>query len=152
MDGKKQEGIYGKINLNDCPMLDSYKDCVKKVENSIQKIKTLSGSAREDEIIKALGYLRASYESFVIDKIFRKIIRRWGERIQMLELKNVVYDEDLLIEVQDKFEELSQYIEAHTHSNIVRQDPSDETKLKKELEHLKELEKDLKDKQNVKKK
>lgn len=149
---KKQEGIYGKINLNDCPMLDSYKDCVKKVENSIQKIKTLSGSAREDEIVKALGYLRASYESFVIDKIFRKIIRRWGERIQMLELKNVVYDEDLLIEVQDKFEELSQYIEAHTHSNIVRQDPSDETKLKKELEHLKELEKDLKDKQNVKKK
>lgn len=149
---KEKEGVYGKISLNDCPMLDSFKDCVKKVENSIQKIQTLSGSEREDEIVKAFDYLRASYESFVIDKIFRKIIRRWSERIQMFELKYVVYDEELLIEVQDKFEELSQYIGAHTHSDIIRQDSLDETKLEKELEHLKELAKDLKDKQNMRKK
>ena len=148
---KEKEGIYGKINLNDCPLLDNYKDYMKKVENSFQKIKTLSGSSREEEIMKAFGYLRASYESFVIDKIFRKIIRRWGERIQMMELKTVVYDEDLLIEVQDKFEELSQYIEAHTHSDVARQDPPDEAKLKIEFEHLKKLAKDLKDKQKVKK-
>jgi len=147
---KEKEGVYGKINLNDCPMLDSYNDCIKKVENSIQKIQTLSGSEKEEEIVKAFSYLRASYESFVIDKIFRKIIRRWDERIQMLELENVVYDEKLLEEVQYKFEELSRYIDAHTHSDIIRQEPPDETKLKEELEHLKKLAQDLKNKQNIK--
>ncbi|MCL4415305.1 MAG: hypothetical protein M1365_01180, partial [Actinobacteria bacterium] len=147
---KEKERVYGKVNLNDCPLFDNYEDRIKKVENSIQKIKNLSGSAKEEEIMKAFSYLRASYESFVIEKIFRKIILRWEERIQMLNLKKVVYDEKLLEDVQNKFEELSLYIEAHTYSDMIRQDSPDGTKLKEELEYLKKLAQDLKNKQNIK--
>lgn len=147
---KEKEGVYGKVNLNDCPLLDSYDERIKKVENSIQKIQTLSGSAKEEEIMKAFSFLRASYESFVIDKIFKKVILRWAERIQMLNLKKVIYDEELLEEVQNKFEELSLYVDAHTHSDLIRQEPPDETKLKNELEHLKKLAQDLKSKQRIK--
>ena len=123
---------------------------IRKVEESIQRVKTLSGSVKEEEIMKGFSYLRGAYESFVIEKIFKKTIQRWNERIQMHQLKNIVYDDQLMANVQDKFEELSRYIEAHTHSDSIRQDAPDGNKLAQELECLKTITQGLKDKQKSK--
>lgn len=144
---KGEEGVYGRVSLNDCPLLDSYDERIKKVENCIQNIQTLSGSVKEEEIMKGFSLLRASYESFVIEKIFKKVVLRWKERIQMLNLKKVIFDEELLVEVQNKFEELSLYVNAHIHSDLIRQEPPDDAKLKNELNHLKKLTQSLKSKQ-----
>ncbi|MCK4809864.1 MAG: hypothetical protein KAS99_02880 [Candidatus Omnitrophica bacterium] len=147
---QSRDGLFGKVNLNDCPLLDKYAMRIKKVEESIQKTKSLTGSVKEEEIMKGFSYLRGAYESFVIEKIFKKTIQRWNERIQMHQLKNIVYDNQLMAKVQDKFEELSRYIEAHTHSDSIRQDAPDENRLVQELEHLKKIEQELKDKQKNK--
>lgn len=144
------DGLSGKVNLNDCPLLDKHSMRIKRTEESIQKAKSLSGSTKEEEIMKGFSFLRCAYESFVIEIIFKKTIERWNERIRMHELKNIVYDDQLMAKVQNKFEELSRYIEAHTHSNAVRQDAPDENKLEQELRELKEIEKELKDKQKNK--
>ena len=140
---QENDSSYGKITLFDCPLLNKYSVKLKCVENSIAKAKDLGGSDREREIMSGFSALRAAYENFVIEKIFRKVVQRWVEKMQMLELKKIKYNEELLGKVQDKFEGLSLYIEAHSHSGMSRQDPPDIDKLKTELEYLRSLESSL---------
>jgi len=133
---KDEEGLYGKICLNDCPILNSYKEKIKKVRESIGKAKQLSGSEREKEIMVGYGFLRAAYENFVIEKIFKKVVSRFEERVRMFSLKDVKFNPNALEEIQNKFEELSRFIDAHSHSDTSRSDPPSVEDLEEELEFI----------------
>jgi len=130
------EGLYGKICLNDCPILDSYNAKIKKVKESIEKAKQLSGSEREKEIMMGFSFLRAAYENYVIEKIFKKVILRFEERVQMLNLNKIKFNPEALKEIRSKFIELSRFIEAHSHSDTGRYVQPSVEYLEKELEFI----------------
>ena len=109
------------------------------MRDSLSKGARLGGSERADEISRGFENLRAAYEHFVMEKLFRKVVVRYDERMKMHLLEKVKFDQDLPIKIMKKHNELSKFIEAHSHSDVVLQTlPSIET-LKDELIQLTEL-------------
>ena len=49
-------------------------------------------------------HLRSAYENFVIEKLFKKVVLRSEERVQMLNLKKVNYRPEVLTQIQENFE------------------------------------------------
>lgn len=132
---KDSEGC-GKISCQDSPMLDSLDFRIKKVESCIERAKLLTGSSKEDEVKKGYANLRSAYENFVIEKVFKRVIQRFDEQIKMMRLREIKYRDGLLDEVQAKFEELSRYIDAHSHSDASRQTQPTVEHLESELKLL----------------
>lgn len=133
------DGIYGRLALGDCPASDCLGLRIKKVQDSLSKGARLGGSERADEISRGFENLRAAYEHFVMEKLFRKVVVRYDERMKMHLLEKVKFDQDLPIKIMKKHNELSKFIEAHSHSDVVLQTlPTIET-LKDELIQLTEL-------------
>lgn len=131
--------LFGKISLNDCPMLDSYENKIKLVKESIQKAKLLIGNMKEKEIMNGYSILRSAYENYVIEKLFKKVVSRYEDRIRISRLKDIKFNPTALEEIQHKHEELSAYIEGHSHSDIVRQDSPKIEELEKELQYIESL-------------
>jgi len=137
------DSLFGKVSLYDVPLADNYENSISKVEKCIDRAPTLSGSDKMEIIRKGFAKLRSSCENLVIEKAFKKVIMRFDERIRMGRLKDIKCSPDILKKIQDKHEELSKYIEAHSHSGTMSQKLPDVEDLKTELGNVKALRKEV---------
>jgi len=63
-----------------------------------------------------MGALRRTIEETVAKKLFKGVVSRWEDRIMVTKLPTIMWDPSLADEMSRTFEELSRFIEGHTHT------------------------------------
>ncbi len=124
--------------------VEEYKSTVK-AEELLKKSKH-AASPEESKLFLQQGFnaLRATYEAFVIYKLFEGTIRRFDRHIKIGNLKNVCLTTEILEKVVDKFGYLSGFTGGHLSSNFQMQTPKPEI-LQNEIEDFQKLQKELKE-------
>ncbi|MDY6851206.1 MAG: AAA family ATPase [Thermodesulfobacteriota bacterium] len=105
--------VPGHVFLKNCPALDSEYKTSGKVRDIIKQAKEKPPEIREQLLKQGFGALRTSYEALIIYDIFGGVVKRFDARIRPDYLKNVVANTDILTMIQDKYAQLSRFIEGH---------------------------------------
>jgi energy-coupling factor transporter ATP-binding protein EcfA2 len=126
---RNAEGHPGDVALGDCPdTSDAYKT-TKKAMEYLARAKTTTGTARSEAIISGMGALRTTIEVTVSDKLLKGVVTRWDEQIRVGALRNMRWDDTKVEELCSLYEDLSRYIDAHSHSDEVTGGPPEITDL-----------------------
>ncbi len=97
---------YDKKYRNDNPVTEFYK-----------LAKDAGPEEREKHIKSGFAALRTCYETFVIYEIFKNIVQRFNDRVSVMSLTSVCFDDEIIKNVIENFEKCCIYMEGHTHSD-----------------------------------
>ena len=73
-------------------------------------------STRLRFIQRGLAELRRTIEEIVPTFLLKGIVNRWSDRIIVTGLKNINWDQKLVSDIINMYENLSAYIEGHSHT------------------------------------
>jgi hypothetical protein len=78
-------------------------------------------TAKEQEALirEGMAALRTSYEALVVYELFGGVVKRFEERISIGLLPTLIWNEEVLIEIDENYARLSRYIEGHLHSDAM---------------------------------
>ncbi len=62
-----------------------------------------------------MGAVRRTIEETVVKRVFKGVVPRWEDRVIVTGLRNVNWDNDEIEKLCTLFEQLSGYIEGHSH-------------------------------------
>jgi hypothetical protein len=110
------EGCPGQISLNDCPATTPQYRTTTKAKTTLRKATAVAGSKRLELIQRGMGELRRTVEEIVPHYFLKQVVNRWSDRIMVTGLKKIDWNEGLVSEIIDTFEQLSAYIEGHSHT------------------------------------
>ncbi len=107
----------GYVFLNNSPALEKDYRRTTKAREIYQQSKSASAAEQEALLRDGFGALRTTYEAFIIFDLFGEVVMRFEERVSFGRLKNIVWDKSISDEVVTRCEQLSRYIEGHSHSD-----------------------------------
>jgi hypothetical protein len=110
------DGRPGQVTLNDVPAPSKLYDTAEKSKRCLSAAKALSGSVRADEIAKGMGALRRTIEETVVKRLLKGVVPRWSDRVIVTALPRIAWDDALVDELCRVYEELSKFIEGHSHT------------------------------------
>jgi len=111
------DGIPGYVYVNNSPALEKdYKKATLAIK-MLDEAKNATPEMQEIILKQGFGALRTSYEAFIIYDLLGAVVLRFDERVSPGRLIDIVWDYDLVNEVDRKFATLSRYIEGHSHSD-----------------------------------
>jgi energy-coupling factor transporter ATP-binding protein EcfA2 len=110
------EGRPGQTSLDDCPATTPQYRKTTKAKNTLRDAKAEAGSKRLELIQRGMGELRRTVEEIVPHYFLKQVVNRWSDRIIVTGLKKIDWNEGLVSEIIDTFEQLSTYIEGHSHT------------------------------------
>jgi hypothetical protein len=119
------DGSPGHISLNDAPATSKVYDTTERAKQCKAEAQKLSGRARHDAICKGMGALRRTIEETVAKRLLKGVIPRWEDRVIVTGLRKIAWDDDLAEQLCLLFEELSAYIEGHSHTDEAMGAPAD---------------------------
>ena len=116
---ENNDGKPGQVWLRNSP---SYE---KEYRNAEPAKKLYTDSKKEDcpparrEFLVKSGFaaLRTCYEVLVINDLFKNVVQRYNERVSIESLKDVYFDEAIINDLKDSFDQCCRYMEGHTHSD-----------------------------------
>ena len=111
------DGQPGDVALGDCPDTDKTHRTTQRAKDALVQARTLSGTARTTMITKGMGALRTTIEVTVAGRLLKETVQRWSEQIRVTALRNVNWDNAKVEEICSLYEDLSRYIDAHSHSD-----------------------------------
>jgi hypothetical protein len=111
------EGRPGKVALDDYPSTSRVHETTQRAKSALARAKLLSGSELEDEIRKGMGALRRTLEETVVRHLFKKVVPRWTDRVIVTALPKVNWDVQKVGEIVALYEDLSRYIDGHSHTD-----------------------------------
>lgn len=111
------DGSPGHISLNDVPATSKAYDTTERAKQCKAEAQKLSGRARHDAICKGMGALRRTIEETIAKRLLKGVIPRWEDRVIVTGLRKIAWDDALAEELCCVFEELSAYIEGHSHTD-----------------------------------
>jgi hypothetical protein len=111
------DGSPGHISLNDAPATSKAYDTTERAKQCKAEAQKLSGRVRHDAICKGMGALRRTIEETIAKRLLKGVISRWEDRVIVTGLRKVAWDDALAEELCCVFEELSAYIEGHSHTD-----------------------------------
>jgi len=94
---------YDKKYKNDNPVTEFYK-----------LAKDAGPEEREKHIKSGFAALRTCYETFVIYDIFKNIVQRFNDRVSVMSLTSVCFDDEIIKNVIENFEKCCIYMEGHS--------------------------------------
>ena len=113
---KDSTGRPGQISLDDCPATTPrYRD-TQKAQKTLAEAKTFTGSMRLKLIQRGMAELRRTVEEIIPYHLLKEVVNRWSDRIIVTGLKKVNWNQDLIADIIKTYEDLSAYIEGHSHS------------------------------------
>ena len=110
------EGRPGQISLDDCPATTPQYRNTQKAQKTLGEAKTATGSKRLELIQRGMGELRRTVEEIVPFHLLKQVVNRWSDRIMITSLKKVIWDDALIGDIIQTFEDISAYIEGHSHT------------------------------------
>ena len=133
------EGRPGQISLDDCPATTpQYRD-TKKAAMTLEAAKMEAGSKRVKLIQRGMGELRRTVEEIIPHFLLKQVVTRWNDRIIVTGLKKVNWDEDIVADIISAYEDLSAYIEGHTHTEEKAGAPPEPADLEDRIEQINDL-------------
>jgi hypothetical protein len=111
------DGNPGHITLNDAPITSKAYDTTEHAKKCLAKAKSVSGSERHDAISKGMGALRRTVEETIAKRLLKGVIPRWSDRVIVTGLRKIVWDQTVVDDLCLIYEELSKYIEGHSHTD-----------------------------------
>lgn len=112
-----QDGNPGQITLNDAPATSKVYDTAERARQCLAEAQKLSGRPRHDAICKGMGALRRTIEEAVVKRLLKNVVPRWSDRVIVTGLRNIAWDDGLVEQMCQFYEELSAYIEGHSHTD-----------------------------------
>ncbi|MYB13467.1 MAG: AAA family ATPase [Rhodospirillaceae bacterium] len=109
-------GNPGQISLDDCPATTPQYRNTQKARKTLAEAKEAAGSTRVKLVQRGMGELRRTIEEIVPHHLLKQVVNRWTDRIIVTGLKKVHWDEGLIADIIASYEELSAYIEGHSHT------------------------------------
>lgn len=109
-------GRPGQVSLDDCPATTPQYRNTLKAQRTLSETKTAAGTARVKLIQRGMGELRRTIEEIVPHFLLKQVVNRWTDRIIVTGLKKVKWDDDLIADIISTYEEISAYIEGHSHT------------------------------------
>lgn len=134
----KNTPSYDKKYRNDKPARDFYK-----------LAKYAGPEEREKHIKSGFAALRTCYETFVIHDIFKNIVQRFNDRVSVMSLSSVCFDNEIIKEIIANFEKCCTYMEGHTHGDKFSANKPDANTLFTEIEAYNTLKKKYKETRNA---
>ncbi len=146
------DGVPGYVSVDNSPAIEKSFKKPTKAQQLFERAKDESNFSEQERLLKdGLGALRTCYEAFVIFDLFNDVVERFGERISFGRLEQVVWDESIVQEVINKYEDLSLLMEGHLHSTRFAHKELAPDILYSEIQHFAELKKHLKELKKKKK-
>lgn len=112
---RDDEGRPGRVILGDAPVTMKAYDTAEKAKQHLAAAKQVAGSARVEQIRAGMGALRRTIEETVVKRVFKGVVPRWEDRVIVTGLRNVNWDNDEIEKLCTVFEELSGFVEGHSH-------------------------------------
>ncbi|HEY1615960.1 MAG TPA: hypothetical protein VGF97_19975 [Rhizomicrobium sp.] len=114
---RDRDGQPGDVALGDCPDTDKTHKTTQRAKDALAQARTLSGGARATLITNGMGALRTTLEVAVAGRLLKATVQRWSEQIRVTALRNVNWDNAKVEDICSLYEDLSRYIDAHSHSD-----------------------------------
>lgn len=110
------QGNPGQISLDDCPATTPQYRNTRKAKKTLAEAKEAAGSTRVKLVQRGMGELRRTIEEIIPHHLLKQVVNRWTDRIIVTGLKKVHWDDGLIADIMGSYEELSAYIEGHSHT------------------------------------
>lgn len=110
-------GCPGQVSLDDSPATTPQYRKTTKAKDTLQEAKKASGSDRLRLIQRGMGELRRTIEEIVPHFLFKQVVNRWTDRVIVTGLKKVKWDDRLIDDIIATYENISAYIEGHSHTD-----------------------------------
>ena len=145
-DGK---GRPGHVSLNDTPTTTPQYRKTTKATETLKEAKSMTGSARLQLIQRGVGELRRTVEEIIPHHLLKQVVNRWSDRIIVTALKRVNWNEEMVDEIVTVYEDLSAYIEGHSHTEEQIGAPPELDKLETMITRVDELIRQIKKEKNT---
>ena len=109
-------GNPGQISLDDCPATTPQYRNTQKAKKTLAEAKEAAGSTRVKLVQRGMGELRRTIEEIIPHHLLKQVVNRWTDRIIVTGLRRVHWDDGLIADIIGSYEELSAYIEGHSHT------------------------------------
>lgn len=133
------QGRPGLVSLDDAPKTIKIHETTKLAEEALKAAETASGSEREQAIRRGMSTLRRTLEEIVVRKLFKEVVPRWSDKVRVTALKKINWDNAKVDEVSALYEDLSRYIEGHSHTEEAMGAPPEPADLKVRIEQVNRL-------------
>lgn len=138
--------VPGYVSIDNSPAIDKSYKKPTKAQQLFERAKDESDFSERERLLKhGFGALRTCYEAFIIFDLFNDVVERFSERISFGRLEEIVWDESIVQEVINKYEDLSLLMEGHLHSTRFAYKELTPDILYSEIQHFTELKKRLKE-------
>ena len=113
----------GYVVHDDHPVSSKEYETTKPAEKALVVAKAASGSEQVVAVRDGMGKLRRTLEEIVLKHLFKGAVSRWEERVKIAQIKSVSWSDAVADEVYGTFEELSRFVEGHSHSEAYETPP-----------------------------
>jgi len=146
------DDVPGYVSIDNSPAIDKSFKKPTKAQQLFERAKDESDFSERERLLKdGFGSLRTCYEAFIIFDLFNDVVERFSERISFGRLEQIVWDESIVQEVINKYEDLSLLMEGHLHSTRFAYKELTPDILYSEIQYFTELKKQLKELKKKKK-
>ena len=92
-------------------------ETTEKTRQHFAAAKAVTGSAQVEQIRAGMGALRRTIEEIVVKRLFKDAVPRWSDQVRVTTLRQINWDNAEVEEICLLFEDLSRYMEGHSHSD-----------------------------------
>lgn len=114
---RKDDGTPGHVCLDDAPVPSKAYDTTERAKQCLAEAKQLDGKQQLDAIAKGMGALRRTLEEAVPKRLFKGVVPRWSDRVIVTALPKIWWDDAHVKDLCALYEELSAYIDGHSHTD-----------------------------------
>jgi energy-coupling factor transporter ATP-binding protein EcfA2 len=114
---EKTKNGAGHIYPNNTPSHDKKYRNTEPAKECYSKAKDAEPEEKERQIKYGFAALRTCYETFVINDLFANVVQRFNDRVSVMSLSSIYYDDEIIAETISNFERCCKYMEGHTHSD-----------------------------------
>lgn len=136
---RSADGQPGQVAIGDSPVTSWAYENTSRAEHALSIAKLTMGTDREDAVRKGMGALRTTLEETVVRKIFKDAVPRWSDQVRVTTLRRINWDNRKIEEVCALYEDLSRFIEAHSHTDEATGAPATVGDLEARIVQVKEL-------------
>ena len=113
---RHSDGSPGQVSLDDCPAATPQYRNTQRARKTLAEANDASGSNRVGLIRRGMAELRRTIEELIQHFLLKQVVTRWSDRIMVTALKRINWRDELIDDIVKTFEQLSFFIEGHTHT------------------------------------
>jgi energy-coupling factor transporter ATP-binding protein EcfA2 len=135
----RRDGQPGHVTVGDAPVTMKVYDTTEKAKKHLAAAKAVSGSAQVEQIRSGMGALRRTIEEMVVKRLFKDAVPRWSDQVRVTTLRVINWDNAEVEKICALFEDLSRYVEGHSHTDEAMGEPPQPADLERRIEQVEAL-------------